>query len=87
MEPGKQLPAAAIAAIERGRKIEAIKIVRQQWGIDLKESKGVVDAYIKSQPGLESRPQIPGRLALFLLLAALAIAIYFFARVRFTALP
>jgi hypothetical protein len=39
------LPAEAVAALERGNKIEAIKLVRQAHGIGLKEAKDAVDAY------------------------------------------
>lgn len=34
-----QLPLAAIAALQQGNKIEAIKIIRQERGIGLKEAK------------------------------------------------
>ncbi|MDO9404166.1 MAG: ribosomal protein L7/L12 [Polaromonas sp.] len=39
------LPAAAIAAIERGDLIVAIKLVREHTGLGLKESKDLVDRY------------------------------------------
>ncbi|RYY80406.1 MAG: hypothetical protein EOO69_02965 [Moraxellaceae bacterium] len=39
------LSTQAIAALSRGRKIEAIKIVRQQTGLGLKQSKELVEAY------------------------------------------
>jgi hypothetical protein len=48
------LPAAAIAALHEGRKIDAIKIVRREQQVDLKEAKDAVDAYIRSQPALEA---------------------------------
>lgn len=43
--PDSALSAQAIAALNRGRKIEAIKIVRQQTGLGLKDSKELVEAY------------------------------------------
>ena len=47
----KELPPAAIAALQKGRKIEAIKIVRNDWGIGLKSAKAVVDQYsLKAEP-------------------------------------
>lgn len=42
---GPQLPAQAIAALSCGRKIDAIKIVRTQTGLGLKQSKALVEAY------------------------------------------
>lgn len=40
-----QLPPEAIAALERGNLIEAIKIVRDRTGMDLKSSKEAVEHY------------------------------------------
>ncbi len=39
-----RLPVEAIAALQSGSKIEAIKIVRSAFGIDLKDAKTIVDA-------------------------------------------
>jgi len=50
--PKRPFPAGAIAALSNGKKIEAIKIVREEWGTDLKDSKDAVEAYVKSQPAL-----------------------------------
>ncbi|OGW66603.1 MAG: hypothetical protein A3H49_08065 [Nitrospirae bacterium RIFCSPLOWO2_02_FULL_62_14] len=74
-------PQAAIAALEQGNTIEAIKIVRLDRGLGLKESKDLVDAYLKSRPDLQRRleaAQAEARqgfvrwLILFLALAATA---------------
>ena len=43
-----QLPPEAIAALERGNLIEAIKIVRDRTGMDLKSSKEAVEHYANS---------------------------------------
>lgn len=40
----QDLPDEAVAALQRGRKIEAVKIVRAKFGIDLKAAKEIVDA-------------------------------------------
>lgn len=48
------LSVAAITALRRGRKIEAIKITRIEQGIDLKAAKDAVEEYIRSQPALLS---------------------------------
>lgn len=44
-----QLPPEAIAALERGRLIEAIKIVRDSTGLDLKAAKDAVERYANQQ--------------------------------------
>ena len=38
------LPDAVVAALKRGNKIEAIKLLREQIGAGLKEAKDAVDA-------------------------------------------
>jgi ribosomal protein L7/L12 len=76
-----QIPSAAIAELVQGHTIEAIKIVRLEHGLGLKESKDLVDAYLKSRPDLQRRlaaAQAEARqgfvrwLILFLALAAAA---------------
>jgi ribosomal protein L7/L12 len=49
------LPETAIAALHRGNKIEAIKLVREASGLGLKEAKDAVEAYVKTQPVLSSK--------------------------------
>ena len=51
---GPALSAAAISALHQGDKIEAIKIVREERNIGLKEAKDAVDAFVRSQPSLQS---------------------------------
>ncbi|HVY05476.1 MAG TPA: hypothetical protein VHB46_05830 [Burkholderiales bacterium] len=50
------LSLAAIAAIRNGKLIQAIKIVRQDEGIGLKEAKDRVDAYMRANPELQPPP-------------------------------
>jgi hypothetical protein len=80
----RPLPAAAIAALAKGNKIEAIKIVRQEWGADLKDSKDAVEAYAKGRPDLMPASQQAGSRAeawFWLLgLVAVAVAAYYFLR-------
>lgn len=45
---GTDLPPAAIDALERGRKIEAIKRVREERGVDLKTAKEMVEHYSRT---------------------------------------
>lgn len=52
-----ELPAAAIDALTQGHKIEAIKILRQERGLGLKEAKDVVDTYVEARPELASQFQ------------------------------
>jgi hypothetical protein len=49
------LPKAAIDALWQGNVIEAIKVVRQERNIGLKEAKDLVDAYLASQPALKKK--------------------------------
>lgn len=46
------VPEAAVEALQRGSMIEAIKIVRAESGLGLKESKDAVDAYLRRNPEL-----------------------------------
>ena len=48
------LSAEAIAALRRGNKIEAIKLVRVERSLGLKEAKDAVEDYLSGQPDLQS---------------------------------
>jgi ribosomal protein L7/L12 len=48
------LSTAAISALHKGSKIEAIKIVRKERNIDLKAAKDAVEDYVRSNPALRS---------------------------------
>jgi len=54
-------PAAAIAAAESGNEIEAIKIVRAETGLGLKEAKDMVANYLSTNPAGNSRSQTIAR--------------------------
>ena len=47
------LPAAAIAALEQGNKIAAIKALRVGRNMGLKEAKAMVDGYVRTRPELQ----------------------------------
>ncbi|MEZ5502274.1 MAG: hypothetical protein R3E50_06310 [Halioglobus sp.] len=47
--PG-ELPENVVAEIRAGRKIEAIKLLREQCSMDLRDAKDAVDAYIAGLP-------------------------------------
>ena len=51
--PNAPFPAAAEAALLKGNKIEAIKIVRKDRGVDLKEAKDIVEQHVETHPGLQ----------------------------------
>jgi len=44
------LPDTVINAIRANRKVAAIKLLRQERGLDLKDAKDAVDAYIQKNP-------------------------------------
>jgi ribosomal protein L7/L12 len=74
----RPLPPAAILALQQGRKIEAIKILRSEQPMGLKEAKDAVDTYVRTQPQLQQAlvavQARATRAALLVLLVALAIA-------------
>ena len=89
-EDGPALPAAAIVAINQGRMIEAIRIVRESMpGLGLKEAKDLVEDYAGRDPMLKAqleqrradarRKLIKAFLVIDLLLVA-GILWYFFGR-------
>ena len=49
------LPPAAVSALWRGQMIEAIKVLRLERNLGLKEAKGQVDAYLCQQPVLKKK--------------------------------
>ena len=51
------LSEAAVAALWRGQVIDAIRLVRKEQQVDLKEAKASVDAYVRCQPALQRRIQ------------------------------
>ena len=57
LEPtqSSSLPNAAVEMLWRGQMIEAIKLVRVERNLGLKEAKDLVDAYIRSQPSLRQK--------------------------------
>lgn len=79
---GPALPAAAVTALSRGHKVEAIRITRQELGIDLKEAKQAVDRYQAAHPRVRATgggaQEAAGRSLVMgiLLLAALGLGLY-----------
>lgn len=50
MDAMPDIPPEALAALHEGRKIEAIKRVREAHGVDLKKAKQRVEAYLSAHP-------------------------------------
>lgn len=50
MNKKTDIPEDVIAEIKAGRKITAIKLLRNRLGVDLKEARQIVDAYIEQNP-------------------------------------
>jgi len=79
----KNLPDKVIEAINRSRKIEAIKLLREEWNIDLKEAKDCVDNYIsenKELPPVRSRNSETGlvRFVMIILILIILAAAYYY---------
>ena len=49
------LPHAAVTALWRGQVVEAIKLVRVEQNIGVKEAKEQVEAYVQTQPALRNQ--------------------------------
>ena len=56
----EELPPDAVLALQRGRMIEAIKIVRDRTGMDLKSCKEAVDRFVDRQEAGEGDPMVAG---------------------------
>lgn len=51
---GVTLPRAAVTALWSGQVVEAVKLVRVEQNIGLKEAKEQVEAYVQTQPALRN---------------------------------
>lgn len=76
----RELSTEAVAALQRGDKIGAIKIVRESSHLGLKEAKDLVDAYLDQHPEVqrsmrEASAGAGSRLLLWLLAIAAIVAI------------
>jgi len=55
------MPFTAITAMENGNKIDAIKIVREETGLGLKEAKELVEQYVKQNPAIKTQLEVQQR--------------------------
>lgn len=53
-----ELPSDVVEALEKGRKIEAIQLLRSHRNLNLKDAKSAVDAYISKTSALVSRSSL-----------------------------
>jgi len=80
----QKLPEEALAALESGKKIEAIKSVRISFNIGLKEAKEMVEEYIETDPELKQRISTANNKAAqsafsgLLLIAVFVLVVYYF---------
>jgi len=75
----EEIPPEVLAAIEAGRKIEAIKLLRERTGLGLREAKRVVDALAGAddgtpETGMPGIKEVGGGRGLIVIIAAVAIA-------------
>ncbi len=79
----EQMPAMVVEALRRGNKIEAIKILRLERKLQLKDAKDLVDDYIVRDPVLnaqfqKAQSEFKGKLVVWLLvLFAIGIGAYY----------
>jgi ribosomal protein L7/L12 len=83
--PGGTLPPTVVAALQAGNKIEAIRRMREQTGLGLKEAKDAVELFRQMHP----RPDDPSPgevrgsddgLRWFVILAVVCLLVYWFFR-------
>lgn len=75
----RDLPADVKDAVHANRKIDAIKLLREQWNIDLKDAKEAVDSYVDGNRHLigGERPGRESAIGRSLIIIILGCAIYF----------
>ena len=83
MSDATPLSESVVAAIQQGRKIEAIKLLREEAGLGLKDAKHAVEAYERRHPSMASLAQPSaessfGRFVVVALLVAAAVAAYLY---------
>jgi len=79
-----ELPPDVVDALRRGRKIDAIKLIRERQGLDLKDAKALVERFVaanRAEPGLAAPGEGVGAGWIVTLIAIVAIlyALYTYA--------
>ena len=72
------LPLAAVDALAQGRKIEAIRIVRLERGIGLKEAKDAVEEYVRTRPDVARQSESASKVRILLLIVVIVIFSFWF---------
>ena len=78
----RPLPDDVVATLQRGRKLEAIKLLRVARGLELKEAKDCIEHYIAADPALAKKMAVAqaeakrGCLLWFAALVVLAVLAY-----------
>jgi ribosomal protein L7/L12 len=73
-----ELSAQVKAFLHAGNKIEAIKQLRVEQHIGLKEAKDIVDEYARQHPELIQETESGGTGSLLLVLAIIGVLVYWF---------
>ena len=74
MRADDDLPAEVVAALREGRKVQAIKRLREHEGLGLKDAKERVDAHVANYPERYPQPE-PGSGGRFIFYAVMLLAI------------
>lgn len=69
------LPTDAITALERGNKLEAIKIAREDAWMTLKQARTATEAYLEANPSLKAKYEQNSRSGNRVLFAVAVVAI------------
>ncbi len=71
------IPQSAVTALEHGRKIEAIKLVREDCHLGLKQAKEAVEAYEQEHPEIKhaSSEQTSGGMTISSLIAVVCVLV------------
>ena len=81
-EKSKNLSALVIETLRSGKKIHAIKLLREEENLNLKEAKEVIDQYIQSNTTLQKKmalePSEAARNILFVSITGLLLLIWHF---------
>jgi len=76
MNSTPNLPDQVVSAIRAGRKIHAIKLLRESRGLGLKEAKHAVDAYIHANPSAQQPQSSSNGLVLIVVLLLVVYVVY-----------
>lgn len=79
MNQYKNLPPDVLDAIHSNRKIEAIKLLREDKNLGLKEAKHIVDKYIRENPHLISHKNKSSGLSFSSLIFLVAVIVIVYA--------